>query len=200
MSKLNVEFEMPDWIKKGMISGKFNIFGGVVRDNEGKIVHMLKEGQPRNQPPIKNPLILLAVTIAAGALAYYSYKRFSKRGRVLSKLEETEKAISSYLFKANEKELNIEDVKNLSSALNAFQAILEQDKYKDVKIYLSQENYNKLMEFLNSVMKFNSDIVKANSIGMKLPCLLTPQNFSEFFDQLNNQLLFQKQILEKIGI
>ena len=87
MANLNVVFDVPKWVKAGLESGKLRVFGGVVRDNAGRIVHHLSEAA-RHAPPKGGKLAIAAVVVAAAAGGgYLLWRRCSRKGKTLAALE-----------------------------------------------------------------------------------------------------------------
>lgn len=88
MAVLHVVFEVPKWVEAGVGSGELQIFGGVVRDNAGRIVFMLREASRRALRLGGGRLFLGAVVVAAAAGGgYLLYRHYSRKGRTLAALE-----------------------------------------------------------------------------------------------------------------
>ena len=67
MSTITVEFEVPDDILTGLISGKYKLFGGVIRNaKSGKIVAHLLKGGKMSQSPSSGLGLLPTLLRAAG--------------------------------------------------------------------------------------------------------------------------------------
>src|SRR5216684_9150983 len=97
MPKLTVVFQVPAWIEAGVKSGELGIFGGVVRDNSGRIVYMLKEGARLAPRMVKGKIAIAVFGVAAVAgLGYWAYKRYSKKGKIIAQLESLDAAILTY--------------------------------------------------------------------------------------------------------
>ena len=54
MENISVSFEMPSYIRKGLETGSFERYGGVIRDKSGQVVHHLVETGLESAPEIIN--------------------------------------------------------------------------------------------------------------------------------------------------
>src|SRR5579875_675058 len=116
MAVLDVVFEAPKWVDAGVRSGELQVFGGVVRDNAGRIVFMLRDAS-RRAPRLGRGKFVIAAAAGGG---YFLYRRYSRKGRTLAALESVESTITAYLGHARERRLTRGDVEALAAALQTF--------------------------------------------------------------------------------
>jgi hypothetical protein len=195
VANLTVMLEVPKWVEVGVRSGSLNIFGGVVRDNAGRIVYMLKEGTRMVPRLARGRLLLvgLGVAVAAG-ISYAIYKRVSNKGRTLGTLESVEKAILTYSKHAKDQHLSLDNVRQLSSELQAFIDLMESPEFQDTKITIDVDSAQKLKDFYDSLRAFNLKIREEKRIAKDVPLALATLEPCELTKQLREQLRFQEEI------
>lgn len=195
MADLNVVFDVPKWVEAGVASGKLQVFGGVVRDNAGRIVHHLSEAACRAPRGGKLAIVALAVAAAAGG-GYLLYRRYSRKGKTLAALELVESAMTVYLDHAREGKLTLDEVEALSDALGTFLNHLRKPEFRDAQIIVSNDVQEKLRDFLRSLRAFNQAAHK------KLPALPKPPSavskyisLETLLDELFEQVRYQQSVL-----
>jgi hypothetical protein len=155
MAQLRVLFDVPKWIEVGVKTGQLSIFGGIVRNNAGRIVYMLKEGT-RLARFARGPWALPALAVAAAAgVGYGIYKLLSDRPKALEELEAVDRAILTYGSAAHAQRLNVEEIRSLAAELQNLIAAMESPELKDAAFDLDAEAADKLREFYASLRSFN---------------------------------------------
>ena len=197
MANLTVMFDLPEWVETGVRSGSLNIFGGVVRDNAGRIAYMLKEGVRIAPRPAQGWSFWAEVAVGAAILVgigYTTYKYFSNKGPTLNTLESVERAILTYSKHAKDQQLSLDDVRQLSSELQAFINLTESPDSQDAKITIDAGTIQKLREFYNSLRDFNLKLQEEKRIAKNVPAALETFKARELTQQLREQLRFQEEI------
>ena len=97
MGKIDILFEVPSWIETGVSKKQLQILGGVVRDNHGRIVYMLKEGIEKGSKYGKGRLAIIAMAgvLLAGA-GYLVIRKLSKKGKATNQLQIIDRAMLNY--------------------------------------------------------------------------------------------------------
>ena len=80
MAKLKMLFDVPKWVEMGLREGSLKTSGGVVRDDAGRIVHILRESAERASRS-RNPYVLAGLAAAAIAVIVYSVYSRNKKER-----------------------------------------------------------------------------------------------------------------------
>jgi len=199
MPDLNVVFDVPKWVEAGVASGRLQIFGGVVRDNAGRIMHHLSEAAcraPRLSGGGKLAIVAVAVAAVAGG-GYLLYRRYSRKGKSLAALELVESAMTAYLGQARERSLTLDDVEDLADALATFLDHLRKPEYRDAQISVPNDVHEKLRDFLRSLRAFNQAAHK------QLPALPQPPlavseytSLETLLDGLLGQVRYQQSALK----
>jgi|GEM_PF-3361614 hypothetical protein len=200
MAVLDVVFEVPKWVDAGVRSGELQVFGGVVRDNAGRIVFMLRDASRRAPRLGRGKFVIVAVVIAAAAGGgYFLYRRYSRKGRTLAALESVESTITAYLGHARERRLTRGDVEALAAALQTFLDHLRKPEFSDVQISLPKDVYEKLQDFLRSLHAFNHAAHEEHPALPTPPAAITHGGSLEpLLDELLRQVRYQGSALEVV--
>lgn len=123
MDYITKTFEYPKEIRLGVDSGRYQLLGGVARDNEGQIVKMLKEVYLRRRAPTNvRAAIFVAIGIGLAGGAYALYRCLSMKERTRSQLLQTDAAIIAYDTAYQRHQLRVEQVEALYTE---FRTLLE---------------------------------------------------------------------------
>lgn len=200
MAVLEVVFEVQKWVEAGVRSGELQVFGGVVCDNAGRIVFMLREASRRAPRLGRGKLVIVAVVIAAAAGGgYFLYRRYSRKGRTLAALESVETTLTAYLGHARERRLTLGDVDALAAALATFLDYLRKPEFRDVQISLPNDVYEKLGDFLRSLHAFNQAAHEEHPALPTPPAAITDGGSLEpLLDELLRQVRYQESALEVV--
>ena len=216
MAKLDMLFEVPKWVGIGLRSDSFKISGGVVRDNAGKIVHILQEGT-KIAPRLPGPLILAGLAaVAVAGIGYYLYSR-SKKGRTSESptidLYAFEQAIRTYCESAKKQSLSLDEIRQLSSELQRFINLMESSDFQDAEISIDNADaLEKLRDFHNFLRTFNLKLQEEKQTTKEVPPTLATydtlvmgrngiisahpasSNTLDLTRQLREQLRFQEEV------
>src|SRR5579875_495142 len=195
MAVLDVVFEAPKWVDAGVRSGELQVFGGVVRDNAGRIVFMLRDAS-RRAPRLGRGKFVIAAAAGGG---YFLYRRYSRKGRTLAALESVESTITAYLGHARERRLTRGDVEALAAALQTFLDHLRKPEFSDVQLSLPKDGYEKLQDFLRSLHAFNRAAHEERPALPTPPAAITHGGSLEpLLDELLRQVRYQGSALEVV--
>jgi hypothetical protein len=200
MGKMEILLEVPNWVETGVSKGQLEIFGGVVRNNQGQIVCMLKETIEKGSKYGKGRIAIIAIAgaVVAGT-GYLAYKKFSKKGKAINQLQVIDKAALNYATKAKEGNLNIKDLEKFSNELVKFIGLMSQDKYKDVEIVVDEQTIKKLEELYFVIYNFNKSVCEIEpSSRPTLPEPVKHDDLLEIIAGINTQIKFQEDALEYV--
>ena len=187
---LNKTFEVPEWVEIGVESGTHKIFGGVVRDNAGKIVHFLREStSDASVVRDRRVLIGIGVVVVVSAAAYYAYRKLSKRESMLAQLKNVEKSSYGYLESAKNRRLSLQEVRQLASDIQKLIKIMEQSNFVSIN---DPDALQKLRDFHTSVRNFNLQLQDGGKITANVPPALETDSVTDLTRQLLGQLRFQE--------
>ncbi len=193
---INIAFEVPIWVKQGVESGTYKIFGGVVRDNMGQIVLHLKEVGLQNTRKLskKNlPVVIgVGVTLVAVGGTYYVYKRFKskKKQELNQQLTDIDNNINNYFASRGFANLTRDDIQNL---IDSLKNVLENPSFHHIK--MDKQYYDKIIEFSKCVNQNTCNLALFKKEQVQLP---DPRNESTLIEILNiiiTSLNKQKQLL-----
>lgn len=205
MAVHNVDFEVPPWVEAGVNSGKLHVFGGVVRDNFGRIVLHLPEAirsKPKNgldEIAVGTAISVAVVTVVVG-FAYLVYRRFTRKERVLlAALEAVDNQMTAYLVHAQEHNLTLDDAEALSAELAMFLELWRKPEFSDVQISVSSDVDERLRDFVRFLHAFNEAARKQVLALPKPPAAITDGiSLKPLLNELLGQIRYQESILDLV--
>lgn len=193
MAQVAVLFDVPKWIAAGIRTGRLRLFGGVVRNNAGHVVRMLKEGSKTAR--FGGSTGAAGLVLAAAALGYGIYRRFGSKAKVLDALEAVERAMLTYASAAQAQRLTVDHIRGLASELQNLMTTMASPEFRDANFALDAEAANKLREFYASLRTFNVRLRGQGSQGLEVPQLVATPDLRELAHSINEQLIFQHTLL-----
>lgn len=224
MAKLKKLFDVPEHIARGVRDGPLRITGGVVRNNAGQIVHILKDSAEKASRS-SNPYILAAIAAAAiAAITYSVYNSNKKKRTAESTLQPSsefptidpdafEKAIRAYWESTRDQHLSLDEIRGLATELQTFIEFMESSDFQNAKISIDNADIlEKLRDFHNSLRALNLKLQEGKQIPKEVPPALTtydalergrdgiiyahPASFDvlDLAKQLREQLRFQEEV------
>lgn len=201
MPVLEVAFNVPAWVEAGVRTGQLQVFGGVVRDNSGRIVYMLREAgrSVRRVGGAKLAIVALAIA-AAGAAAWGIWLLVNRRkAKTLTALESVESSMTTYLGRARKRKLRVDDVEALVAALTTFLELRRDPKFKRVQLSVPDDVYEKLRDLVQALQAFNESAHERCSALPEPPALVSNDGALEpLFDNLLQQVRYQGAALELV--
>jgi len=157
MPTTTVKFRIPPDIA-GQIGGRYHLFGGVVRDNAGRVVRMLepmaRDAGQAARKDLRVAVVALAVAAVAGG-SVYLYTRLNKRARLARKLEQVDEALAPGMRNA---ELTKEDLATLRNAIADFLNVATSATYRDVRLSVPQVELQKLRTLAAALAEFSAGL------------------------------------------
>lgn len=202
-----IAFDIPPVITSKLLTGEYIQYGGIVRDQAGKIVKHLKPVQieqageqamdvakaikniARNN---KNAVIVVGVTvvaatIAGGAAAYQHIKKSRQNAVAFSDLNE---ALARYMSAIDEGNLNVEQ---LDKAIAAIDAVIERLGGEGAKVEIEGETFTNLMRIIRD---YTERLCDANSGAINGKVIEMPRASDGTLENLRDYLRVQRSIFE----
>lgn len=195
MPVIQIPFEMPLEIQKGIESGNLIRYGGVIRDKAGQIVQHLKEApvpisDEKAVRATKYSKYFLIGTIIVTAIAGITYivikDKKNKETKIPKCVADFNQAFIAYLDAIKQGTVN---ERKISEVIHALEEIKNSQDKGDIDLVLSVENIDLLIEM---VRNYTSELAKANSFSI-------PEDSCDIEDKIINlqhYLEIQKQIFE----
>lgn len=202
-----IAFDIPPVIASKLLTGEYIQWGGIVRDQAGRIVKHLKPVQiehageqamdiaktvksiARNN---KNAVIVVGVTVAAAAIAggaaVYQHIRRSKQNSVA--FSELNEALAGYMSAIDEGNLSME---KLDKAIAAIDAVIERIGGEGVKVEIEGETFANLVRVIRD---YTERLYDANSNSFDGKAIQMPQASDGTLENLREYLKAQRSIFE----
>lgn len=201
-----IAFDIPPSITAKLLTGEYIQWGGIVRDQAGRIVKHLKpvqveqageqainvakavKGIARN----KNAVVVVGVTaaavaIAGGAAVYQHIKKSRQNTVVFSDLNE---ALASYMSAIDRGSL---DVEKLDQAISAIDAVIERFGGESVKVEIEGETFANLMRMIRD---YTERLYNTNSDSFYGTVIEMPQASEGTLENLRDYLKAQRAMFE----
>ena len=180
MPIVQVPFEVPPEIMNGILAGKYNMFGGVVRQamgaNKGQIVKHLKPVGKDAVDKAKNVGVRVAelvkerpkiaivggVVIAAGAGAFAIGKKVSQRikKREQDAVKRFEKVFKVYLNAMKDGNMTLEIIENV---INALSELKKSGKGNEFSFKMTA---SELEVLINNINEYTFELAKQNDVTL----------------------------------
>lgn len=202
-----IAFDIPPVIASKLLTGEFIQYGGIVRDQAGKIVKHLKpvqieqvggqamdvakavENIARNN---KNAVIVVGVTVVAAAITGGTavYQRIKKSRQNAVAFSDLNEALTRYMSAIDEGNLNVEQ---LDKAIAAIDAVIERLGGEGAKVEIEGETFTNLMRIIRY---YTERLRDANSGAFIGKVIEMPRASDGTFENLRDYLKFQRSIFE----
>jgi len=199
MAKINVVFNVPNWVEAGRKSGDLRLFGGVVRDNSGQIVYMLKEGA-QQAAKTRNGKIVIAFVAAAtvAGAGYYIYKKCNKKAAAQDIGGQVEAGIQQYLANASHQRFYAEQINELWKEIARFLDACKAAGLDSSQVFLKGDVAVILNEVYNALVDFNRRLAVEHKMKYCAP-LEKPKSSHQTLAEIKEQLLFQSRAIEAVN-
>ena len=205
-----IAFDVPPAIASKLLTGEYIQWGGIIRDQAGRIVKHLKPVQIEQAGDQalnvaktvknaahnnKNALIVAGVTVAAVAIAGGAtfYRRFKKDRRNKIAFAELNEALAGYMSAIDEGTL---DVEKLDKAINAIDTVIERLGGKGVKIEIEGETFANLVR---AIRDYTERLHAANSRYFDGKVVSIPQASDGTLENLRDYLKAQRTMFELVA-
>lgn len=202
-----IAFDIPPVIASKLLTGEYIQWGGIVRDQAGRIVKHLKPVQieqageqamnlaravksiARNN---KNAVIVVGVTVAAAAIAGGAavYQHIRKSGQNAVAFSELNEALASYMSAIDEGSL---DVEKLDKAIAAIDTVIERIGGKGARVEIEGETFANLVRVIRD---YTEHLYDANSGSFDGKVIQMPQASDDTLENLRDYLKAQRSIFE----
>ena len=198
MATTTITFHVPQEIARGLASGRYQLFGGVVRNNAGRLVKMLDPvSRSASRFAKGNPklaAVALAVVIAASGAILVS-NRLSKRARLGRRLAAIDAAFKSVVRNRPSLELTRDDLRELKTSIEDFLQLTNSPAYREVKLAVHESERQILLEFADALRSFSAKLVSASPQQEPVPELppATSPELVPIVDAIWRQLDYQQR-------
>jgi len=199
MAVIQVFFDIPADIHAEIVKGTLKVFGGVVRDQKGRIVYHLKNVTKvvGNSPMNKQLAIGVAVTV--GALAayagYIAMKNHKNRKALPTAIIKFDESFTKYILAAKNGKLENSMILNLDENVGILVDELSSTGAElDIQEAINIERLNKLID---SVRKLTQELIERNDIGDHAVERSENPNFENSLMDLKNYLSLQRKVFAK---
>lgn len=183
MTTTSMQFHIPDDITAGLMTEQYKLYGPVVRDTGGKIVKHLKPIAKEAEKLARNNRNV-AIAIAASAIATsviatvvgVAVWEFSgrKKKQVEAQLQCFDKAFRMAVVNSVSATLGQEQLEEIYVAANDFLIFSKEPEYRNVKLMLSDEYGQLLLDFTEALRKFNLQLANDTDSKVEPPELIRP--------------------------
>ncbi|HEX5445731.1 MAG TPA: hypothetical protein VFW87_18025 [Pirellulales bacterium] len=164
MPLVDVTLKLSEEIACGLVDGRYQLFGSVVRDNAGRVVTMLEPVVRRSARAARsNPKVALAAVAVAGAAgaAVYVGSRFTRKARLTRELAKVDRTIQKTLTE-HPRELTRDDLMTIRGSIDHFLTVSENQQYDGVILEVSADARRMLVAFTEALQSFSS---RMNKLG-----------------------------------
>ena len=202
-----IAFDIPSHIASKLLTGEYIQWGGIVRDQAGRIVKHLKPVQieqageqamnvakavkniARNN---KNAVIVVGVAVAAAAIAggaaVYQHIRKGKQNAVT--FSELNEALAGYMSAIDEGTL---DVEKLDRAITAIDAVIERIGGEGARVEIEGETFANLVRVIRD---YTERLYEANSSSFDGKVVEMPRANDGTLENLRDYLRAQRSVFE----
>lgn len=197
MSNINVTFKVPTWVNAGLRSGQLQLFGGVIRDNAGKIVYHLKGGMEQAAKSGNGKVLIAVGAVTALAVGgYFIYKKFNKKEAASDKGIKLQKKMSEYLISASQQDFSLANIQTLSSEISAFMKNCDTAGISPDKVFADRQTAIKFKEVYDALVDFNSRLARSKEVTYEHP-LNIGDNSAQVLLGISKQLSIQKTLIHE---
>lgn len=202
-----IAFDIPPAIASKLLAGEYIQWGGIVRDQAGRIVKHLKPVQIEQAgeqamnvaKAVKNivrsnksAVVVVGVTVVAAAIAggaaVYQHIKKNKQGAVV--FSELNEALARYMSAIDEGTLNIE---KLDNAIAAIDAVIEKLGGEGVKVEIKGEAFTNLVRVIRD---YTERLYEANSMSFDGKAIEMPRVSDSTLENLRGYLKAQRSMFE----
>jgi hypothetical protein len=162
MATTTITFHVPHKVAQGLASGRYQLFGGVVRNNAGRVVTMLDPlSRSASRLAKLNPKLAIAgvaIVAVAGGLIFMS-TRFSKRTRLARRLAAVDVALKATIANGPALELTRDELQQLHASIGDFLRLTTSRGYRTVRLAIDEGQRQNLRAFAEALRSFTSNLV-----------------------------------------
>ncbi|MFQ3789626.1 hypothetical protein [Halomonas sp. A29] len=197
MSNINVIFNVPTWVETGLKSGQLHLFGGVIRDNAGKIVYHLKGGVEQAAKSGNGKVLIAVGAVTALAVGgYFIYKKFNKKEAASGEGEKLQEKMSEYLIAASQQDFSLANIQALSKEISTFMKSCDAAGISPDKIFADRQIAIKFKEVYDALVDFNSRLARSKEVTYEHP-LNIGDNSAQILRGISKQLNIQKALIHE---
>lgn len=202
-----IAFDIPPAIASKLLTGEYIQWGGIVRDQAGRIVKHLKPVQIEQAgeqamsvaKAVKNivrsnksAVVVVGVTVVAAAIAGGAavYQHIKKNKRDAVAFSELNEALARYMSAIDEGTLNIE---KLDNAIAAIDAVIEKLGGEGVKVEIKGEAFTNLVRVIRD---YTERLYEANSMSFDGKVIEMPRVSDSTLENLRGYLRAQRSMFE----
>ena len=202
-----IAFDIPPHIASKLLTGEYIQWGGIVRDQAGRIVKHLKPVQIEQAGEQamnvakavkniacnnKNAVIVVGVAVAAAAIAggaaVYQHIRKGKQNAVT--FSELNEALAGYMSAIDEGTL---DVEKLDRAITAIDAVIERIGGEGARVEIEGETFANLVRVIRD---YTERLYEANSSSFDGKVVEMPRANDGTLENLRDYLRAQRSVFE----
>lgn len=164
-----VTFHIPESIKKGLASGQFELFGGVVREH-GRIVKMLDPVMKASKALKRTRYAVLAIAVVAvvGGVLFVS-ARATRKARIARRLRALDDKLRTYVGSSSAAELSREQLAELRAAIDEF--LRRAGDGDSLRVAVDKERLRDLLSFAAALRAFSSELTTRIPSDESVPAL-----------------------------
>ncbi|AVX40771.1 hypothetical protein CTH_10007 (plasmid) [Carboxydocella thermautotrophica] len=197
MGIINVPFEIPSWVEKGLNDGTLIRIGGLVRNVNGEIIYHLKEANKATAKSINPKKTVAALVIAGSAIAVTAIV-YSRKFKKLKKLEEEiNNLFETYINNVKQNNLNVNKIEQLEQKCDEILSLINEINSNNIKI--NQQDFEKINTIIDLIRNYIEQLNEANNTNKLIP---TPINNASIKDNIivfRKYLSIQKEIFKQKG-
>lgn len=195
MNTTTVTFRVPSDISRGLAAGQYHLFGGVVRDNAGRVVNMLdpiarNAGEAAKRNP-KGALIAVATLVVVGG-GIMLYKGMTRRARLLKPLELVDEKVRNR-FSSETVTMKREELLSIRSLLSRFLDLTNDSRFRSIELRVSPEQLNGLRSFAEILTTVSKQIRENADSAEAIPEGEMPDNLVDLVQYMTRQIDYQNR-------
>lgn len=166
-------FDLPKEIAAGLVSGKYRLFGGVVRDQAGHVVKMLDpvSGRLSRLAKVNPKLTITAGVVGAliGVGSAMAWTRFNKKARLGRQLAAVDSALKATIAKRPSLEFTRDDLQELQARIGEFLHLTSSEEYRTVRLTIDESARKNLIAFAEALRLFSTELASEALLQEPVP-------------------------------
>lgn len=188
MAVIQKDIVVPDNLLPGIMSGEIDIMGLAKSADNGRVVKHLDAFDSLDDSNTSASAIATLIALGLAAVAGIGYGVYSLINK--SKIKHFKKALNAYVNAVNNKELTVEIIDDLVTALDKLKGKIR----KNIQIEFSS---NELTALIDCLCHHTQTLADANHINLKIEP--TEEEKSDILLRFRNNLVKQKDIFKLVA-